>query len=355
MANPEIRAIDRLIGYNAIREGKMSVETAILALLLYPLLQILSFNWVRFGWGFRRGVAPLAPDVEARATAVDRGLAIVAQVVLIILVVYFLRISSIPPADVGLTRSTWKSALGYGALLSLLPLSFGALGRKSFPAIQPSVEPFMLRIGRLLLASFSNEFWRAFCITALIRLDLAAWAAVLITAAVAGILKLHKTVAFAIGGLASGLLAGSLFVETHSLIAPLAMILIAALGHELFAHGARSRARADLPPLKCPKCSQPIQRNSGTTREDYVCPACKVQLRLSLKWWEYQTINFVCIPLTVLILYESGLGLAWSFALFLPLQLCVLYVTGGILQALFPQIASLQTQNDPCKSLTLRS
>ena len=92
-----------------------------------------------------------------------------------------------------------------------------------------------------------------------------------------------------------------------------------------------------------------------TTREGYVCPTCGVRLRPSLKWWEYQTNNFACIPLTVLILYESGLGLVWSCVLFLPLQLCVLVVTGSFLQAVFPQIASLQTQEDPYKSLTLRS
>jgi hypothetical protein len=346
---------DRLIGYNAVRVARMSIETAVLALLLYPLLQILSFNWVRFGWSFRRRVGPLAPDFEARARAFDRGLTIVAKVVLIILVVYFLRLSSIPPADVGLTRNTWKSALGYGALVSLFPLSLGALARKFLPVHQPAGESFMLRFGHLLLGSFSNEFWRAFCIVALIRLDLRAWAALVITAAVAAVLGLHKTVAFAIGAFAVGLFAGLLFVITHSLVTPLATILITGAGRELFAHGARSRARTDLPSLKCPKCSQPIQRNSMTTREGSACPACGVQLQLSLKWWEYQTINFVCIPLTVLILYKAGLGLVWSCVLFLPLQLCVLYVTGGILQAVFPQISSLQTQDDPYKSFTLRS
>jgi hypothetical protein len=293
----------------------MSAETAILALLLYPLLQILSFNWVRFGWGFRRRVGPLAPDGEARARPLDRGLAVVAKVVLIILVVFFLRLSSIPPADIGLTRHTWKSALGYGALIGLFPFPFGALGRKSFPANQP----FMLRFGLLLLGSFANEFWRAFCIVALIRLDLAAWAAVVITATAAAVFGLHKTVAFAFGALTLGLLAGLLFVKTHSLVTPLAVILITAAGRELFDHGVRSRARTDLPPLKCPKCSQPIQRNSMNRREGSVCPACGVRLQLSLKWWEYQTLNFVCIPLTVLILYKAGLascGPACCFCLF---------------------------------------
>jgi hypothetical protein len=89
------------------------------------------------------------------------------------------------------------------------------------------------------------------------RIDLATWAAVVITAAVVG---LHKTVAFAFGALTLGLLAGLLFVKTHSLVTPLAVISITAAGRELFDHGVRSRARTDLPPLKCPKCSQPIQR-----------------------------------------------------------------------------------------------
>jgi hypothetical protein len=334
--------------------NQMSVETAILALLLFPLLQILSFNWIRFGWGFRC-VGPLAPDVEARAKAVDRRLAIVAQVVLIILVVYFLRLSSVTSADLGLTRNTWKSALGYGALTSLFPIACGALVRRFSPVDQPSDEPSMLRLGRLLLGSFSVEFWRAFCIVTLIRLDIAAWAAVAITAAAAVVSGLHRKIAFTIGALAWGLLAGLLFVETHSLLTPLAMALFTAAGRELFAHGARSRGRTDLPPLKCPQCSQPIQRNSMSTREGSVCQACGVRLQLSLKWWEYQTISFACIPLTALILYKAGLGFVWSFVLLLPLHFSVLFVTGGILQAVFPHIASLQTQHDPYKSLTLRS
>src|ERR1700722_15790734 len=107
----------------------MSFQTAILVLLLYPLLQVLSFNWLRFRWGFRRGLAPVPPDVEARAKSVDRGLAIASQVLLLIAVAYFLRSSALSMADAGLTLANWKPALVYGSLLSLVPLLLGGFRR----------------------------------------------------------------------------------------------------------------------------------------------------------------------------------------------------------------------------------
>src|ERR1700733_4366634 len=125
----------------------MSYQTAIFALLLYPLLSSLAFNWVRFRWGLRRGLAPASPEVEDRAREVDRILATASQVVLLIAVVWLLRSSSLRLSDVGLTLANWKRALFFGLLLSLFPFVLGSLARLN-PRFGPRpVEPAGLMWG----------------------------------------------------------------------------------------------------------------------------------------------------------------------------------------------------------------
>lgn len=330
----------------------MSFHTAILALLLYPLLQVLSFNWVRFRWGLQRGLAPPSPEVEDRARAVDRVLATASQVVLLIAVAYFLRSSSLSLADVGLSLVNWRRALAYGALLSIAPLVVAALVRTASSENVTRPEPAALRFGRLVLGSVSTELWRAFCIVALIHLEVAPVFAVIIAAAVGAIMQLYKTAVFA-GAFCAGLIAGFLFVSTHSLIAPLAMILIGALGRSWLDHRTRSMAAAKLS-QKCPLCSAAIEERLVPRRPHYTCPSCGAQLKLSLPQWEIQTLNFAILPLTGLALYKLHVGIALGLILILPAHLLVMFVVFVLLPLLAPQLYSLKPDRDPYKRIELR-
>jgi hypothetical protein len=327
----------------------MSYQTAIFALLLYPLLSSLSFNWVRFRWGLRRGLAPASPEVEDRAREVDRILATASQVVLLIAVVWLLRSSSLRLSDVGLTLANWKRALFFGLLLSLFPFVLGSLARLN-PRFGPRpVEPAGLMWGRIFLGAISNEMWRAFCIAALIQLNIVAGFAVVIAAAAGALTQLRKTARF-LGAFTFGILAGFLFTSTHSLIAPLAMAILGALGPDWVGRRALSTIR---PLHKCPVCSALIE-DANATRRPFECPGCDSKLNYSPKPWVIQVLNFSVLPLTALMLYEINVGLIWGLILFFPVDLIVFFSLVLIFPVLAPSLCALQAERSRFQALELR-
>jgi Type II CAAX prenyl endopeptidase Rce1-like len=319
---------------------------------LYPLLQVLSFNWLRFRWGFRRGLAPLPPDVEAHAKSVDRGLALASQVLLLIAVAYILRSSSLSMADVGLTLANWKRALVYGSLLSLVSLLLGGLGRmaRNFNLTPP--DPAGLRLSRFVLRSVSTELWRAFCIIALIHLDVARVFAVVIAAAVGALMHLYKNMVFA-GTFTFGFIAGFLFVSTRSLIAPLAMVLIGGIGNDWLDSATRFAAARKLS-QKCPMCSAVIEENLVPRRLRYICPSCGAQLTLSLKQWQIQTLNMAFLQLTALVLYALHVGLFLGVILIAPAHVLLMFIVFALLPQLAPRLYSLHPDVDPYKGVEPR-
>jgi len=260
----------------------MSPNIAIFALVLYPLLYVLPLNLVRFQWGFRQGLAPMPPELEERAEAADRVVLFVAHVILLMVVVLLMQGSLISAYEVGLTADNWKSALGMGVTLSLLPLGLSELllsndppevARKEFE----SRGPVATWCGLIALGSFSHEFWRAFCIVALIRLGHSAWVAVLIAAALYGTLHLQTSVARALGAAVFGGAAGFLFVNAGSLLAPLTMSLVVG-GANL--HQVRHASSLSEQASGNQRIQRPISRYSRP------CPACGAIIRPSDIHWE---------------------------------------------------------------------
>src|SRR4029077_19931786 len=191
-------------------------NAVILGLVLYPLLHVLRINPIRFQWGFKNGLAPMPPELEERAEAGDRVVLFVTDLILLLVVVLLMHSSLISAYEVGLTADNWKSAFGMGAMLSLLPLGLRELLLSNVPPEAPREEfesrgPVAIWCGLIAFGSFSHEFWRAFCIMALIRLGISAWLAVVIAALLFGCVSLQTNIARALGSAAFGGAGGFFF------------------------------------------------------------------------------------------------------------------------------------------------
>lgn len=131
--------------------------------------------------------------------------------------------------------------------------------------------------GLIVLGSFSSEIWRAFCIVALIRHGFSAWLAIVLAALFFATVSLQISIARALGAAAFGGAAGFLFVNTGSLLAPLAMGVIGGLANLYYVRHACS---ADRPPSSrysrpFPVCGDVIQLSKVRWAGDMVpCPNC---------------------------------------------------------------------------------
>jgi hypothetical protein len=330
----------------------MSATTAILALVLYPLLYGLPFNWIRFYWGYRHGLAPMPTEIAEKAQAADRAVLLCVHGTLLGIVIFMLRGSSISTDSVGLSLNNWKSALALGVLLSLYPLGVSALVRRILTRDELQQDPkshgsVIEWFALILLGSISHELWRAFCIVGLMGLDLTPLGAVLIAAGAYGALQLYKNIGAALGSATYGVVAGLLFVKTGSLLAPLAMYLIAS-GVDLYQfRRALSRAQISSVVFKCPKCSQVIERPQKPPGGWFPCPGCGEKLRIGLRDWALRVSGISCALLTLLILVLLHIGVVWSLVLFLPLLFFLLFVSSSVLTTFVPELLRAQTRRDP--------
>jgi hypothetical protein len=315
----------------------MSASLTILALVFYPVVFNLPFNFVRFKWSYTRGLAAMPLEVQESAEAADRAVDLVFYVVLLGFVAFLQHGSLISAYAVGLTTDNWKSAVALGALLSFVPLSFGAILQRIVPpnevAEQPeSRGPLITWGGLTVLSSLSIEFWRVFCIAALLRFDVSAWVVVLVVAVAFGATQLITSIARAAGAAFFGALAGYLFVQTGSLLAPLTMSLIVG-GVQLYRVRHRSSrlsgSRIALPGrryVKCPTCSANFNRRKvERTRRTFTCPECGEVLECEMVRFGY-VLYWVCLYGVPVLLYYLG---------YRDLTLILLSIGGAFLMFLF--------------------
>ena len=213
-----------------IESNDMGISTIALALVFYPILFNLPLNYVRFNWGFRRGIAPMPPDVEETALAGDRIVNVFVYAVLIAFVFLLLRHSRITVEDLGLSSRNWMSAVAVGLLVGGMVVGvFNLAVRMTREKASRKLESrgsAGTQYAIQILCSFAGESWRAFCIIGLIRLELSAWLAVLIVAAAWGCAQLTRNLPSVIGSASFGVLAGFLFIGTGSFFAPLSLNLV---------------------------------------------------------------------------------------------------------------------------------
>jgi len=270
----------------------MPLNVVVLALVLYPLLYVLRINPIRFQWGFKNGLAPMPPEVEEKAQAADRIVLFVGDLILLVVVVLLMHGSLISAYQVGLTTDNWKSTLGMGVMLSLLPIGLSELLLSNVPpeAARKEFEshgPVAAWCGLIAFGSFSHEFWRAFCVVALIRLGLSAWLAVAIAAIFSATISLPTSVARAVGAAIFGGAAGFLFVNTGSLLAPLSLSLIAGAANLYQVRQACSsigRIRESRYSRPCPVCGAIIRLSEVHKAVDILaCPNCGESLTTEKK------------------------------------------------------------------------
>lgn len=303
----------------------MSTHSAVLALISYPLLVNLPPNVVRFRWGFRRGLAPMPPDVELQAEAADRAALFVIHLVLLAVIIFLLQRSSISAYAMGLTTENWKSGIAVGGLLGCVNASVGAVLLRSVAApgklqeIPESRGPLATWSGLTVLGSLSVEFWRVFCIVTLIRFDFSAWLAVMVVAVAYGSASLTTSTAKALGAACFGGVAGFSFVKTGSLLAPVVMSLITTGTYVYRARHVSLRKRADpaRSAVTCPVCKAAFDLTKvKRTLTAFTCPECGEQLQYETGWFDsvWFAVSFFGVPIAVYLLGFRDLSLVWVSA-----------------------------------------
>jgi hypothetical protein len=328
----------------------MSDTLPILALVFYPLLFSLPLNPIRYRWGFQHGFAPMPADVQIRAEAADRRVLFGSHLTLIAVVAFLMHRSTISVDGFGFTTSSWKSAIALGALLSFIPMGMGAFLPKIISSEKLSEEqelhgPLATWCGLSALSSFSHEFWRAFCIAALIRLAVPGWIAVLIASVAYGAARLYTSTATAAGAAVFGGLAGFLFVKTGSLLAPLTMALFAAIAHLYRVRYTLSRAASDVAPLKCPACSRNIRGARIPYGTYFPCPDCGESLTLTLDF-DLQ-VGLGGLVLALLTLFFLNLSFEWFLVLILPFWILFAGLCAGVVATFLPGFLSVEVHHDP--------
>jgi predicted RNA-binding Zn-ribbon protein involved in translation (DUF1610 family) len=318
-----------------LRHTRMS-GIALLALVSYPLVYSLPFNWFRFRWGLDRGLSPMPPEVEERARAADRIAILGGHATLLAFVLVLFRSSPIETSDLGFRSGNWMSSVAFGALCSFIPLALGAAMRMSAAnATRDDPEgngPVLFWCGVVVLRALAQEFWRAFCILALIRVDLPSWMAVLATAAACASLHLTKKVARALGVACYAAVIGFLFVRTNSILTPLSMTLIASAGSLYRARRAKSDASALLPSFKCPACGHLIDRPARSPAQ-FACPGCGEKLEIFFAPWPGFCVAFIAALLTF---WHWHLDQFWWIFFFAPLFFAYALVAAFFTAAFLP-------------------
>jgi Type II CAAX prenyl endopeptidase Rce1-like len=326
----------------------MQASTVILVLAFYPLLSNLPINFVRLQWSFQQGLAPMPREVQERAETADRMVRLVMYLILLAGIASMLHGSLISKFDVGLTTSDWMSALALGTLVSFVPVSLGAMLSRIRAAdkLEEELEsrgPLVMWCCIVIIGSVSIEIWRAFCIAALVRLDLSTRTAVLVVSFAYGAALLHTGIAKVLGAAVYGGVAGFLFVKTGSLLAPLALSLATMGAHLYQARHRVSRAGGSIEPLKCPVCSRTIKWLESPPGKYFTCPACGQKLRRNLNWrWQGVVSGIVGAIATLGFL---RVGLFWSLLLFMPLFF-VFVVLSTIFAPLFPGARTIEIYYD---------
>lgn len=327
----------------------MSVSTPILTLLLFPLLYVLPLNLVRLRWGVSQGLAPMPPEVQEMAERTDRIVQLVIQLTLLTTVLVLIRGSSISMYAVGLTANNWRSVIALGALVSFIPLGLGEVLNRNLSAAELRKNPeskgsAATWYALTVVSSFSTELWRAFCITALIRLDLPVWTVVLIASFAYAAAQFRTSAARAAGAAVFGGVAGLLFIKTGSLLAPLTMSLLVTAAHVYRARHISSQTSRVFAPRKCPTCSQAIQRTQIPPGKYFPCPGCGQKLMPYLDWsWQGPVCGIVGAVGTLLVL---NLDIFWSALLFIPLFFLFTVLSVFFVSAI-PRFRTIKIYRDP--------
>lgn len=201
------------------------------ALAIFPVITFLAPNPVEIWWLFKaKGPKPIPPEVMKLHMGIGLRLQGTATNALILgLVLLLMSRYSIPPGAVGLSFGRWKTDILIGCVAAgcwvafkvwLARVSSAAKRGRTTAHISRASEPLLFWVPALIMWSFVEEFWRAFCLNAFKSSGYSIGVAILLTSLAFGIAHfgLHP------GGIAAKVFGGAvfalLFVWQWSLIPP---------------------------------------------------------------------------------------------------------------------------------------
>lgn len=282
----------------------------------------------------------MPPDIEQKAKELDWFADLGIQVGLLLTVLLLMWNSAVSARSIGLSTSNWRLAVTLGAIFSVIPIAIGGVLRRVPSAKSDDPYPQVglpNKYGLTVLSQFSPEFWRAFCITALIHVGCPAWVGVVITAVVCAVPHLYGSDFSALGAAVGGLIPGFLFVETGSLLAPVTMGLISSTFMLYDAHRRAARTATDMPAVMCPACSRAVSRIEAAGTRSLVCPSCGARFVMSMPNWVLWLGGLsVASSIMLYLLHAYGLGLGLALLLFVPVFVISSFLWVFVAAALFP-------------------
>lgn len=159
---------------------------------MYPLLAYLLGDPVVAKWGLDHGaLAPMPPEAERRAQRIGRYLWILRYLVLCSYIFYVMHRSGVSLVTARLNSHYLIRSLGGGISVGVLFLLVRKSGSSLWPGLSFENPRHPVLTGSLIvwllivvLGSFSEELWRAFCLIALHNASVNALFAMVITSVV---------------------------------------------------------------------------------------------------------------------------------------------------------------------------
>ncbi len=232
----------------------MSGLTAYLALAILPLVYSFIPNPVALYWEFKNPSIAMPRAIAEKAERAGRYVLLPMEALVIMLVSLLMLKHSVPPARVGIRLEEWEKHIGIGIIAGFSWVGFQGILPYVFPVLQVGLSTHFRQKGTVpfwvfvdIFGSSAEEFWRAFCLFALMNSGHALSTSVALTAIAfsAAHTRLRAgafmTAIFGIG-------AALLFLWQQSFLTTASAHLIANLGGLYWIRRAKHLTRAATPP-----------------------------------------------------------------------------------------------------------
>jgi hypothetical protein len=213
-----------------------------------------------------------------------------------------------------LALSHWPQQFFHGIVLGLALTGLLLVFRRFFPEAQKFgflilagvASPVWIRILALVLVAFTEELWRAVCLTILVADGSSGPQAVVATTVAYGLAYLAWGYPVAISEGVVGALCGGLYLWSGSLFVPLAAHLTLRGQHLLYAIAASPDAEpGDIhrrPHATCPACgfALNLRQVNLNVNEAFFCPACHTRVTVSDRRRAFQRWGFVFVSIPLM-------------------------------------------------------